>query len=115
MSRNIDALLYAQCAYSMLYGEAINADPRREEIEMGGETKFGRSSSGLIHRRLGPNATSCSSGNRGLQNTGNFPQASFSDNSFCKKCFPCGNPLKASDFDAELADAQRLTGTPDGY
>lgn len=59
-------------------------------------TQYGKSSSGMIHHRLGSMAVACSSGNRGVKNipvdekivTAAKPE------SFCKKCFPGGKPQR---------------------
>lgn len=57
-------------------------------------TQYGKSSTGMIHQRLGPQAVACSSGNRGMRNM-QVDETAISaarPESFCKKCFPNGKP-----------------------
>jgi hypothetical protein len=53
--------------------------------------KYGISNTGVLHQSLGPMATACSSGSRGLRNRqyDNKETATNLSKSVCKKCFPC--------------------------
>ncbi|WP_447875845.1 hypothetical protein [Serratia fonticola] len=57
-------------------------------------THYGKSSSGMIHHRLGSMAVACSSGNRGMRNIpiDEKKVTAAKPESFCKKCFPNGKP-----------------------
>jgi len=56
--------------------------------------QYGKSRTGVIHWRLGPQAVGCSSGHRGMRNTqiDENAVAAAQPESFCKKCFPKGKP-----------------------